>query len=231
MPTTNKKKTGVRFVDDVGIRSSTRTFRPSTKKKDRRIPKVDAEPATKSRGLEGRVVGVTASAPNVELTLHAGPGLRVEISASYETAFAALQWLQGQVLPTFIDTSDGMGTPRWLVCGERDEMLVHLDLEAPGIDINVRAHQDIAMAVVGALREFLKPHRAAAPPAPAKPASTTPPPRSDCSICATRDADPKWSPMRGLPCTHSMPMPPQGVRIEDDPQGNPRIVKNEPTNG
>lgn len=155
---------------------------------------------------------------SVELTLYAGSALRAQISASYETAHAILQYLQGQVLPMVVGSTF---TP--LLDEVDDEMLWNLDIEGRGIDVNIRAHEDIALALFGGLREFLATHRRGSTPADAEVTGRA---------AVAGPSEPAAAPSApAVPCPLDMirGIPPQGVRMEDDEQGNLRIVKNEPT--
>ena len=178
---------------------------------------LDDEPATMRRP------------PSVDLTVNAGPGLQIEISASFEIACRLLAWLQGQVVPKLIDRTTELNPPRWLEWDEVDA-LVSLNFEAPGLSARVFAHEDIALAFAECFQAFLKSHATATLPAPtAEPPQPPPSPEPITRVC-----------VHGCLCaicrgTHvllrTQAIPPQGVRYEDDAQGNPRIVKNEPTSG
>lgn len=176
---------------------------------------LDDEPATMRR------------LPSVDLTV-AGPGLQIEISASFEIACRLLAWLQGQVIPKLIDRTTELNPPRWLEWDEVDA-LVRLVFDAPGLSARVFAHEDIAQAFAECFQVFLKSHAATAPAPPPPPPPPDAPPRDTMSsepVCPC----PLCFRVTCLGDCHEQP-PPQGVRYEDDAQGNPRIVKNEPTSG
>lgn len=172
--------------------------------------------------------------PAVSLSVNPGPGLMVEVSASMEVALSFLQWLQGRQLPTS-GAAPQPDARRWET-RDAELKLVSMQLQAPGLQVRVIANKDVAEAVMGYLMPWfpnaIGVERRPAPVAMPDPPAPVDDERPFCyKCCRHRAAGCLCAAVTPYPWPEGVTPPPQGVRFEDDPQGNPRVVKNEPTNG